>query len=389
MRKKIAILGSTGSIGKSLLNIVKTDSKSFEVVLLSAHKNYKELLKQSKTFNVRNLIVTDKKTYEYLTANSKYKKYQFFNNFYSFKKILKKKIDYTLSAIVGLDGLIPTIKIIKYSKTIAIANKETIICGWNLIQNELKKYNTKFIPVDSEHFSVWSTLSSKTSNIEKIYLTASGGPFYKKKFEDLKNIKISQALKHPTWKMGRKISIDSATLINKIFEIIEAKKIFNISYKKLSILIHPKSYVHAVLKYDNGIINIIAHETTMAIPLSNSLYWGTKNKIKTSKINLENLNSLNFSFVNKTNFPLISIINKLPKKDSLFETVLVSANDYLVNLFLDKKITYTDICNLLIKITNMKKFNKYKKITPFSISDILKINHFTINEIKKLIKNVS
>ena len=389
MRKKIAILGSTGSIGKSLLNIVKTDSKSFEVVLLSAHKNYKELLKQSKTFNVRNLIVTDKKTYEYLTANSKYKKYQFFNNFHSFKKILKKKIDYTLSAIVGLDGLIPTIKIIKYSKTIAIANKETIICGWNLIQNELKKYNTKFIPVDSEHFSVWSTLSSKTSNIEKIYLTASGGPFYKKKFEDLKNIKISQALKHPTWKMGRKISIDSATLINKIFEIIEAKKIFNISYKKLSILIHPKSYVHAVLKYDNGIINIIAHETTMAIPLSNSLYWGTKNKIKTSKINLENLNSLNFSFVNKTNFPLISIINKLPKKDSLFETVLVSANDYLVNLFLDKKITYTDICNLLIKITNMKKFNKYKKITPFSISDIIKINCFTINEIKKLIKNVS
>jgi len=389
MRKKIAILGSTGSIGKSLLNIVKTDSKSFEVVLLSAHKNYKELLKQSKTFNVRNLIVTDKKTYEYLTAKSKYKKYQFFNNFYSFKKILKKKIDYTLSAIVGLDGLIPTIKIIKYSKTIAIANKETIICGWNLIQNELKKYNTKFIPVDSEHFSVWSTLSSKTSNIEKIYLTASGGPFYKKKFEDLKNIKISQALKHPTWKMGRKISIDSATLINKIFEIIEAKKIFNISYKKLSILIHPKSYVHAVLKYDNGIINIIAHETTMAIPLSNSLYWGTKNKIKTSKINLENLNSLNFSFVNKTNFPLISILNKLPNKDSLFETVLVSANDYLVNLFLDKKITYTDICNLLIKITNMKKFNKYKKITPFSISDILKINHFTINEIKKLIKNVS
>ena len=389
MRKKIAILGSTGSIGKSLLNIVKTDSKSFEVVLLSAHKNYKELLKQSKTFNVRNLIVTDKKTYEYLTANSKYKKYQFFNNFHSFKKILKKKIDYTLSAIVGLDGLIPTIKIIKYSKTIAIANKETIICGWNLIQNELKKYNTKFIPVDSEHFSVWSTLSSKTSNIEKIYLTASGGPFYKKKFEDLKNIKISQALKHPTWKMGRKISIDSATLINKIFEIIEAKKIFNISYKKLSILIHPKSYVHAVLKYDNGIINIIAHETTMAIPLSNSLYWGTKNKIKTSKINLENLNSLNFSFVNKTNFPLISILNKLPNKDSLFETVLVSANDYLVNLFLDKKITYTDICNLLIKITNMKKFNKYKKITPFSISDILKINHFTINEIKKLIKNVS
>ena len=389
MRKKIAILGSTGSIGKSLLNIVKTDSKSFEVVLLSAHKNYKELLKQSKTFNVRNLIVTDKKTYEYLTANSKYKKYQFFNNFHSLKKIFKKKIDYTLSAIVGLDGLIPTIKIIKYSKTIAIANKETIICGWNLIQNELKKYNTKFIPVDSEHFSVWSTLSSKTSNIEKIYLTASGGPFYKKKFEDLKNIKISQALKHPTWKMGRKISIDSATLINKIFEIIEAKKIFNIPYNKLSILLHPKSYVHAVLKYDNGIINIIAHETTMAIPLSNSLYWDTKNKIKTSKINLENLNALNFSFVNKTNFPLISIINKLPKKDSLFETVLVSANDYLVNLFLDKKITYTDICNLLIKITNMKKFNKYKKITPFSISDILKINHFTINEIKKLIKNVS
>jgi len=389
MKKNIAILGSTGSIGECLLKIVKSDLKSFNIVLLSANKNYKKLFVQAKKFKVKNVILTDKKTFEHVISNHKNNRIRIYNDFNHLDKIIKNKIDYTMNSIVGLDGLDPTLKIIKYSKTIAIANKETIICGWNLIKKNLDKYRSKFIPVDSEHFSIWSVINLKKNfnDIEKIYLTASGGPFSNRKFNSLKNIKISQALNHPTWKMGKKITIDSATLINKVFEIIEAKKIFNINLNTLGILIHPSSYVHALIKFKNGLINIVAHETSMTIPIFNSLYWQTEKFLKTNSINLSKLNYLNVSYPKKLNFPLVNLIKAIPKKDSLFETVLVSANDYLVNLFLDKKIYYIDIIKILLKICKMKKFTIYKKIAPNTILEIIDTRNYTINEIKKLLQN--
>ena len=389
MKKNIAILGSTGSIGECLLKIVKSDLKSFNIVLLSANKNYKKLFVQAKKFKVKNVILTDKKTFEYVISNHKNNRIRIYNDFNHLDKIIKNKIDYTMNSIVGLDGLDPTLKIIKYSKTIAIANKETIICGWNLIKKNLDKYRSRFIPVDSEHFSIWSVINLKKNfnDIEKIYLTASGGPFSNRKFNSLKNIKISQALNHPTWKMGKKITIDSATLINKVFEIIEAKKIFNINLNTLGILIHPSSYVHALIKFKNGLINIVAHETSMTIPIFNSLYWQTEKFLKTNSINLSKLNYLNVSYPKILNFPLVNLIKAIPKKDSLFETVLVSANDYLVNLFLDKKIYYIDIIKILLKICKMKKFTIYKKIAPNTILEIIDTRNYTINEIKKLLQN--
>ncbi len=267
MIKKIAILGSTGSIGKSLLKIIEADRKSFKIILLTANKDYTSLIKQANKFNVKNIIITDQKNYNIAKLKIKNKKIKIFNNYNQFKNIFKNKIDYAMSAITGLDGLKPTIDIIKYTKNIAIANKESIICAWDIIKTELKKNKTFFIPVDSEHFSIWYGLKDfNNSSIEKIYLTASGGPFYATPIKKLKNIKIKQALNHPNWKMGKKISIDSATMINKIYESIEAKNIFNIPYKKIEIIIHPKSYVHALIKFNSGPIKIIAHDTTMMIP---------------------------------------------------------------------------------------------------------------------------
>ena len=178
MKKKIAILGSTGSIGKCLIDIIKQDKKNFEVVLLSADGNYKELLKQAKLFKVKNLIVSNEYSYNQIKKNKYSKKISIYNNFNNFKKIFKKKVDYTMSSISGIQGLKPTIEIIKFTKKIAIANKESIICGWDLIQKELKKNKTEFIPVDSEHFSIWYALKDIDKKlVEKIYLTASGGPF--------------------------------------------------------------------------------------------------------------------------------------------------------------------------------------------------------------------
>ena len=375
MKKKIAILGSTGSIGKTLINILKKDKKNIKIVLLTADKNYKELIKQAKIFNVKNLIITNKYSFLKLKKNKNYNNINIYNNFNLIKKIFPKKIDYTMSSISGFEGLKPTLKIIKYSKTIAIANKEAIICGWNLLNNELTRNNTKFIPVDSEHFSIYYALkNNEISNVEKIFLTASGGPLLKLPLSKFKNVKISNVLKHPNWSMGKKISIDSATLMNKVFEIIEAKKIFNISYNQLKVLIHPKSYVHALIKFKDGMIKIIAHDTNMIIPIYNSLYYDKNCFLKTNNIDIKKLNNLSFEKVDFKKFPLIKILSKLSKNDSLFETVIVATNDEFVSLYLNKKIKFNELSNNIYKFINLKEFNKYKLIKPKKIEDIEKLN---------------
>ena len=375
MKKKIAILGSTGSIGKTLINILKKDQKNFEIVLLTTNKNYKELVKQAKIFNVKNLIATNENTYLRIKKNNILNHTKVFNNFDSFDKIFKTKIDYVMSSISGLEGLKPTFNIIKHTKFIAIANKESIICGWNILNKELKKNKTNFIPVDSEHFSInYALKNNLISNVNNIYLTASGGPLLKVPLDKFKNIKISNVLKHPNWNMGKKISIDSATLMNKVFEVIEAKKIFNISYKKLKILIHPKSYIHALIKFNDGMIKIIAHDTNMTIPIYNSLNFKKKFNLKTKEVDLKKLNNLNFSKVNYKKFPLINILSKLPKSDSLYETVIVAANDEFVKLYLNGKIKYIDLVNNIYNFIRLPEFTKFKLIKPKKIKTIEKLN---------------
>jgi 1-deoxy-D-xylulose-5-phosphate reductoisomerase len=377
MKKKIAILGSTGSIGKSLINILKENKNEFKIVLLTANKDYKNLLKQAKKFKVKNLIITDKKSFNKLKILNQDFNIKIYNDFNSLNKIFKKKIDYVMSSIVGIQGLEPTIKLIRFTKKIAIANKESIICGWNLINRELLKYRTKFIPVDSEHFSLWFGLKGlKPINVEKFILTASGGPLYKTPLSDFGKIKISKALSHPNWKMGKKISIDSATMINKVYEVIEAKNIFDISYDKIEILIHPKSYVHALLKFKNGLIKVIAHDTTMEIPIYNTLFINNNNKVYSKKIDINLLNNLELNKVEVKRFPMINLLKLLPKKLSLYETVIVSANDALVELYLKEKIKFTDINKKLFRFIKLKEFLKFKKKCPHNIKEIIDLNNY-------------
>ena len=384
MKKKIAILGSTGSIGKSLIEIIKKDKKNFEVILLTANTNYRELYKQAKLLNVKNLIITDTKGYNFLkNKNSKFKIY---NDYNSINKILKNKIDFTMSSIIGLDGLKPTLDIIQKTNYIAIANKESIICGWNLINKKLKKHKTKFIPIDSEHFSIWSLINNqKKLFIEKIYITASGGPFIdlpKKKFD---KIKLSDALKHPNWIMGKKITIDSATLMNKVFEVIEAKNIFCIPYKKISILTHPKSYIHAIVKFSNGLTKILLHDPDMKIPIHNSLYFFKNKNYKTKNLNFDILNNLKLKKVDILKFPLVKILNKLPMHSSLYETILISVNDYFVSKFLEKKIKFKQLIYLINKFSNLKEFQKFKKIRPKNVNDIYRLREYVRSKMDSLV----
>ena len=377
MKKKIVILGSTSSIGKSLLKIINKDKKNFRIELLTANTNYKELINQAKKFNVKNLIITDLDSFRKTKNICKNKKINVFQNFNNLKLILPKKIDYVMSAISGIGGLLPTYKIIKFTKLIAIANKEAIICGWPLIKKELIKNKTKFIPIDSEHFSIFSLLNNNYSNdIEKIYITASGGPFINLPKNQFKKIKLSDALKHPNWSMGKKITIDSATLMNKVFEVIEAKNIFNIDYKNISILTHPKSYVHAIIKFKNGLTKFLIHEPDMKIPIYNSIYHQTGKSLKISPLDFEILNDLNLKKVEENKFPLVRLLNKLPKNSSLFETVLITVNDYLVYKFLEKKINFQKLIKLIHKISNLKEFQKFKKIQPKNLKEIYNLRDY-------------
>ncbi len=377
MRKKIVILGSTSSIGKSLLDIIKKDKNKFKIELLTANTNYKLLINQAKKFNVKNIIITDPYSFKKTKIICKNKRVNVFQNFESLKKILPKKVDYVMSAISGIGGLLPTYRIISHTKLIAIANKEAIVCGWPLIKKELKKNKTNFIPIDSEHFSIFSLLNNHNKNkIEKIYITASGGPFINLPKSQFKKIKLNDALKHPNWSMGKKITIDSATLMNKVFEVIEAKNIFGISYDKISILTHPKSYVHTIIKFKNGLSKLLIHEPNMTIPIYNSIYVEENKNISSNPLDFKILNDLNLQKVEKNKFPLVGLLEKLPKYSSLFETVLITVNDYLVYKFLDRKINFQELIKSINKISNLKEFQKYKKIKPRNIKQIYNLRNY-------------
>ncbi len=383
MKKKVVILGSTGSIGKSLINIILKDKKNFEVLLLTANKNYKELYKQSKLLNVKNLIITDLKGFNYL--KSKNKKINIYNNYNSLNKILKNKIDYTMNSITGLDGLEPTLNIIKKTKTIAIANKESIICGWDLIKKKLKKYKTSFIPIDSEHFSIWSLVGNHDhKQIDKIYITASGGPFLNWPKKRIMKATPSKALNHPNWSMGKKISIDSATMMNKVFEVIETQRIFELPKTKIKILIHDKSYVHAIVKFKNGINKILAHDTNMKIPIFNSIYQNINKSIVSKELDIKKLNNLDLKNIDMNRFPLLKILKYIPNQNTLFETVVVSANDELVNLFLNNKISYSELHKKLLSVINLRNFKAYKKKKPLNISQINTLNNSVRLKIREL-----
>ena len=371
MKKKIAILGSTGSIGQSTLEVIRKDKKNFNIILLSANNNYKKLVEQAKQFKVKNVLIKNHKFYLNVKNSLKRTKTKVYSGDISIKKIISKKLDYTMSAVVGLAGLQPTIDAIKISKTVAIANKETIICGWQILSKFIKKYKTEIIPVDSEHFSIMElTKGVSNEEVEEIIITASGGPFLNTPINMLKKVKAKQAIKHPNWKMGKKISVDSANMMNKVFEVVEAYKLFKFDKSKYKIMIHPQSYVHSIIRFKNGLIKMILYNTDMKIPISNTLYKSKKNVLKTSNVEIKHINNLNFQKVNSKTFPSIKLVNKCFTLGLSTPIIINAANEVLVDLFLKGKIGFLDIVKIINKILKHKDFRKNAKRKPNSIKDI-------------------
>ena len=371
MKMKIAILGSTGSIGKSTLDVIRKDKNFFEVVFLSANNNYKKLIQQAKEFNVKNILIKNQIFHERTERSLKNSKTKVYSGDISLTNIISKKLDYTMAAIVGVAGLQPTIDAIKISKTVALANKESIICGWEILSKLIKKYKTKILPVDSEHFSIMElTKDISDEEVEEIIITASGGPFLNIPQNKLNYVKPTQAINHPNWKMGKKISIDSANLMNKVFEVIEACRIFKFNKKKYRIMIHPQSYVHSIIRFKNGLIKMILYNTDMKIPISNTLYGRKNHVLNVKKIDARILSKLSFQNVNTKRFPSIKLINKCLNLGFLAPTIVNASNEVLVSLFLTKKIGFLNIVKTINKIFKDKDFKKYARRKPESIKDI-------------------
>ena len=388
MKKNITILGSTGSIGLTALSIFEKKKKDFKLQLLSANKNFHLICKQIQKYSPNYFLITDLSTYEKIKKKFSKKKVNIIKDFNSI--YLKKKVDITISAIPGIEGLEPTLLMTRFSKKILIANKESVICGWNLL-NKVAKFNkTKIIPIDSEHFSISKLIENhKISEINKIYITASGGPFLNYNLNRFKKIKPKDALKHPKWKMGKKITIDSSTLMNKILELIEAQKLFNIPEHKLEIIIHPESLVHAIVEFKNGLTKFLYHQTSMKIPIANALFDSQINikdfiNIKLRKNFKNKIDNLTFQTVNPKIFPIIKLKKRLNEHPST-PIIINAANEILVDQFLQKNIPFLKIYKTIMTILSDRNYRKYAIRKPKNINQILTINNWakrtTLNKI--------
>ena len=380
MKRIISILGSTGSVGESSFKILNKKKNLFKFNVLAADKNYRLICKQIDKFKPNVFIVNNKDIFVKVKKKYKGKKIKIIH-YNELDRCNIKNSDITIAAIPGIAGLSPTIKLLKKSKKILIANKESVICGWNLIKKIASKNNTKIVPIDSEHFSIMKLLENqKIENVKRIYLTASGGPFLNFKTSQLKNVKPKQALKHPKWKMGKKISIDSASLMNKLLEVIEAQKLFSLELHKINIVIHPQSLIHAIIELKNGLYKFIYHKTTMMIPLASAIFDDSidiKNFIEPKLINNKRIffQNLNFQEVDKQKFPIIKLMARINEHKST-PIIINAVNEILVDQYLKKKIAFNTFYKLILRVLKDRNYKKYAIKEPKNINQILLIDQW-------------
>ncbi len=384
MNKKISIFGSTGSIGSTVFRILDKSLRNFKVYALAANSNLKKINNQIIKYKPEIFIIFNRDVYFKIKEKYKKKKIIILNSenylTYNFKKS-----DVSISAIPGMSGLNPTLRLVDISKKILIANKEAVICGWDILKKKALKKKVELIPVDSEHFSIFNLIKfTKINEIEKIYLTASGGPFLNYPLNKMSKIKPKEAVNHPKWKMGKKISVDSATLMNKIFEVIEAHKLFNISLNKIEIIIHPQSLVHAIVKFKNGLYKFLYFQPDMAIPIGIALneknfsfkkYFNEKNDIYTK---------LDMIKVDAKKFPAIKLKPILNKYVSL-PIIINAANEIFVDQFLKKNIGFFSIINNLFRLLKDQKLRKYAIKKPQDLKTILLVDNWARNKAKMIV----
>ena len=358
--KKVAIFGSTGSVGESTLNVIRENLDIFKVETLVAGKNIQKLIQQIKEFKPKNVYIIDKEN-----ADKLKEKFENANVYYG-KEGMEEisnltDFDISVSALVGVAGLKPTYNMIKNGKTVALANKEVLVAGGELIMKTAKESGAKLLTVDSEHSAIMQCLKGEENNeIDKILLTASGGPFFDKEITD--DITVEEALNHPTWNMGKKITIDSSTMMNKGFEVIEAKWLFDVDPSQIEVVVHRKSLVHSMVQFKDGTIMANIGPKSMQIPIAYALNYPNRLPNKIEKLDLFEVVDLKFEKADLNKFKCLKLAYKAIEQGHSQQVVLNAANEVLVDKFLNKKIKYTDIPNGIEKIMSMYEKRELKTI---------------------------
>ena len=350
-KKKIAVLGSTGSIGVQALKIIKEFSENFELSLVSANSSDKLLLEQALFFQPKHVIINTESGYSYIKKNLNSPSTKLHLGDQALCDLIEgEDFDIVLVAIVGFAALLPTISAIKSGKKIALANKETLVVAGQIISSLVEKHDGNIIPVDSEHSAIFQCIQGESfDSVKNIILTASGGPFRGYNKQQLENVSLKNALKHPNWNMGAKITIDSATLMNKGFELIETKWLFDVSFEKIKVVVHPESIIHSLVEYQDGSVIAQLGEPSMYIPILYALNFPKRIKSSAPKLDLIKIKSLNFEEPNKKVFRHLDLAYEAIKCGGSYGCVLNASNEVAVSAFLKEKIRFIDMIKIIEK----------------------------------------
>ena len=370
--KKIAILGSTGSIGTQTLDVVREHSDELQVVALAAGTNKERLKEQIKEFHPKLVSLSDEKKAQELKEELAGEQVEVVCGMEGLIEVAGvDSADVVVTAVVGMMGILPTMEAIKKGKDIALANKETLVVAGELVMNKAKENNVKILPVDSEHSAIFQSLSGyENKDINKIILTASGGPFRGKTLEDLKDVTVKEALKHPKWNMGQKISIDSASLMNKGLEVIEAHFLFDKDYDNIEVVVHPQSIIHSMVEYKDA--SIIAQMGTpdMRLPIQYALNYPERKEMIAKPLNFYEVGSLTFEKPDLETFKCLKFAYEAGRIGGLAPTILNGANEEAVALLLEEKIKFLQISEIIEECMIVFKDNYYDELTLENIVEL-------------------
>lgn len=380
--KNISILGSTGSIGKQTIDIIRKNNDKYKILALSANTNTDLLYEQALEFNPKYVVVMNEKKYKELKLKLSSSKTKVLYGIEGLEFIASlDEADIILNSVVGMIGLKPTIASIRAGKTIALANKETLVVGGEIIKDELKNSKASIIPVDSEHNAIFQCIEGENiSSVRRLILTASGGPFRGMKKNNLKDITPEMALKHPRWNMGKKISIDSATLMNKALEVIEAHYLFNVDYDFIDVVIHPQSIVHSMVEFIDGSIIAQLSKTDMRHPIQYALDYPDRCKSHIGYLNLYEIGEITFEKPDYETFECLKLGLWAAKTGGSMPAVLNVANEEAVNLFLNNKIKFLQIPEII-----KKAMENHNVIYDINVDKILEIENYVKQYIKSLV----
>ncbi len=383
LKRRIAILGSTGSIGTQALEVIAANPDLFEVEVLTAYNNYETLVKQALTFLPNAVVIGNKDYYSIVKDALSSTDIKVYAGSVAIAQIVEMDtIDIILTAMVGFSGLIPTINAIKAKKTIALANKETMVVAGELITELAIQNNVPIIPVDSEHSAIFQCLVGEKSPIEKIILTASGGPFRQHTLDQLKHVTCADALNHPNWCMGSKITIDSATMMNKGLEIIEAKWLFNLKPEQIEVIVHPQSIVHSLVQFEDGSLKAQLGLPDMRLPIQYALSFPYRIKSDFPRFSFSSYSNLTFEEPDATKFRNLTLAKEALIKGGNAPCILNAANEIAVDSFLNERIGFLQMSDIIEKVISKSPYISKPSIEDYSQSDI-ETRALTLNVIKE------